>query len=134
MKPTPKQAKALELIRNGKTPRAAMIAAGYSEETARSPKRELLGTPGAQSYLEQYREEYVRQGIVPTYYIRKVKDLMDAEKVHSSHTEPDRTVPDWMARAKGLEIYRKDIGLDIEPTGPQINIGTVNVTWEDGKL
>lgn len=113
-KPTKMQATAMELIRQGKTPTAAMREAGYTPQTTKAPKQNLLSAPGVQSIIEQYRSEYDRQGIKPTYYVERVKDLIEAEKVHSSHTEPDRLVPDWQARAKGLEIYRKDVGLDQE--------------------
>lgn len=130
--PTAMQAKALELIREGKTPRSAMLEVGYTEATASHPSENLLRTPGVQSIIEQYRAEYERLGIIPTYYVEKVRDLIEADKVHSSHTEPDRTVPDWSARAKGLEIFRKDIGLDQGSPGVQLNVGEINVTWQDG--
>lgn len=113
-KPTIKQAKAMELIREGKTPTQAMREAGYSENTSEAPGQNLLRSAGAKNIIEAYREEYVRQGLIPASYIQKVIELTEAEKVHSSHTEPDTLVPDWQARAKGLEIYRKDIGLDQE--------------------
>jgi len=121
-KPTAKQAKALELIRQGEKPTVAMRKAGYTPQTSEAPKQNLLSRPGVQAILDQYRAEYDRVGIKPSYYVERVKDLIEAEKVHSSHTEPDRWVPDWQARAKGLEIYRKDIGVDLSDHQPTTNV------------
>lgn len=131
-KPTAKQAKALELIRQGEKPTVAMRQAGYTPKTAEAPSQNLLRSAGAQTILEQYRAEYVKQGIIPEYYITRVKDLIEANKIHSSHTEPDREVPDWNARAKGLEIFRKDIGLDQSDNAPTLNVGSLNVVWSNG--
>lgn len=126
-KPTAKQAKALELIRQGTLPTTAMRQAGYTPDTSTHPTNNLLRSAGAQQIIEKYRDEYVRQGIIPQSYVSKVVDLMEANKLSTSLTEPDRVVPDWTARAKGLEIYRKDAGLESDmPTLPPIGEMTIN--------
>lgn len=116
VKPTPKQIRALELIRQGEKPTVAMRKVGYSAKVAKAPKQNLLSHTGALTIIEQHKAEYAALGIIPNYYVQKVKDLMEATKIDHSHTEPDQTVPDWKARAKGLEFYRQDIGLAQQST------------------
>lgn len=108
VKTTTRQAKAMELIRQGKTPTDAMREAGYTEQTVSAPTRNLLSRPGAQAIIEQYKEAYASVGITPQYMAQKTKEWLDATKIKGSLTEPDKVVPDYKTQLKAAEIVRKD--------------------------
>jgi phage terminase small subunit len=110
VKPTAKQAKALELIRQGEKPTVAMKAAGYSERTSRHPAKNLLGATGAKTLIEQQLDAYAIVGITPHYLAEKTKEWLKAEKVDHSHTEPDKLVPDYQTQLKAAEMVRTDLG------------------------
>lgn len=127
VKPTEKQAKAMDLIAKGVLPTHAMKQAGYSEETSRTPSKNLLGSTGALTIQELIGEAYLKVGITPIHYAEGVQELMTATKIDHSHTEPDKEVPDYQARAKGLDFYRRDQGMDnhtnVNQTNVQVNFG-----------
>lgn len=114
VQPTVMQSKAMELIRQGKTPTEAMRQAGYAESVVEAPKQNLLSSPGAQSIIEQYKDAYARVGITQDYMAGKTKEWLEAKKVHTSHTEPDKFVPDYQTQIKAAEMVRQDWGM-----GPQ---------------
>ena len=111
VKPTKKQAKAMELIREGELPSIAMKKAGYSENTSEAPSQNLLRSAAAQSIIEKYKTAYLRLGITPEYMAKKTKEWLEAQKPFSSHTEPDRMIPDYLTQIKAAELVRKDQGL-----------------------
>jgi hypothetical protein len=111
-KPTLKQAKAMELIREGVLPTVAMKEAGYSEETSSHPKQNLLRSPGVKSIIEQFKSEYTRLGITPAYLVKKEKEWLEAKKIVTSPTEPDKVFPDYSIQIKAGEMIRKDMGLN----------------------
>lgn len=134
-KPTAMQAKAMELIREGKSPRSAMIAAGYSPEVARSPGRELLGTPGAKSLIEQYMAEYAAVGITPKYLATKTAEWLQAKKTTNAailvmkdgslvkaEEQGLIEVDDYQTQLKAAEMVRKDFGMGQELSLTQTNI------------
>lgn len=106
-----KQAKAMELIRNGVKPTVAMKKAGYSDETSQAPGRNLLRGAGAKTIIEQYKDAYAKFGITPQYMAAKTVEWLQAEKVQTSHTEPDKMVPDYATQTKAAEMVRKDWGM-----------------------
>lgn len=111
-KTTDKQAKAMQLIREGKNPTQAMKEAGYSESTSSHPDTNLLQLKGAQSIIEQYKAEYLKLGITPRYMAKKTSEWLEATKIKSSMTEPDRVVPDYQTQLKAAEYVRKDWGME----------------------
>jgi phage terminase small subunit len=132
VKPTTKQAKALQLIREGKRPVAAMREAGYSAETSRTPGKNLLGSAAAKSVIEEYKAEYLKVGITPQYMAKKTAEWLEAVKVSSSLTEPDRIVPDYQTQVKAAEMVRKDWGLGTSETPGGINANVnIVVAWTD---
>lgn len=102
------QAKAMELIRNGVIPTKAMKEAGYSDNTSEAPSQNLLRSAGAKTIIEQYRDAYTKVGITPEYMATKAKEWLEAKKVFSSHTEPDKVVPDYQTQLQAAEMVRKD--------------------------
>jgi len=121
-KPTSKQAKAMELIRQGLRPQEAMIRANYSPKTALHPKENLLQSKGAKTIIERYQEAYTRVGITPDYMASKTKEWLEAKKIKGSMTEPDKIVPDYETQLKAAEMVRKDWGLNQDMTAVQVNI------------
>lgn len=121
-KPTTKQAKALELIREGQTPTSAMREAGYSEETSQAPGRNLLSSAGAQSIIDQYKAEYAKVGITQQYLAAKTAEWLEATKIDHSHTEPDQVVPDYQTQLKAADMVRKDWGFASEQPAGMTNI------------
>ena len=118
--PTAMQAKAMELIREGKTPTQAMREAGYSEDTTEAPKQNLLSRPGVISIIEQYRDEYARVGITQQYMAAKTAQWLEAKKVVSARitgkdangqTDDFIEVDDYQTQLKAAEMVRKDWGL-----------------------
>lgn len=132
--PTEKQAKAMELIRNGEKPKEAMIKAGYSPETAKDPKTNLLNLKGVRNIIEQYRAEYLRVGITPHYMAKKTKEWLEATKIKGSLTEPDKVVPDYETQLKAAEMVRKDWGMGQEQQNIQINNFTEVINKIDGQI
>lgn len=122
-KPTEMQAKALELIRNGTPPVTAMKEAGYSVYTSAHPTDNLLRSAGAKSIIEEYKEAYTRVGITQEYMANKTKEWLEAQKIKSSMTEPDKIVPDYETQLKAAEMVRKDWGLGDKPVVNQVNVG-----------
>lgn len=110
-KPTAMQAKAMELIRQGEKPTVAMRQAGYSDETSRTPSKNLLGSAGAKSIIDQMRAEYLEVGITQKFLAAKTAEWITATKIDHSHTEPDKEVPDYQTQLKAAEMVRKDWGL-----------------------
>lgn len=126
---TEKQAKALALIKEGKTPRSAMLEAGYSAATASHPSDNLLRTNGAQSIIEQYKAEYIKVGITPSYLAQKTKEWLEATKpigakilvakdgsVIDADSQGAIEVPDYQTQIKAAEFAREDLGLKKKDT------------------
>jgi hypothetical protein len=122
-KPTKKQATALELIRQGMKPRKAMQKAGYSKLSSTHPRENLLQAVGARSIIEKYKDAYTRVGITQDYMANKTKEWLEAHKVKSSMTEPDKIVPDYETQLKAAEMVRKDWGMEEKSVLNQLNVG-----------
>lgn len=121
-KPTEKQAKAVgHLVANpDATISEAMREAGYSEKTIDNPGNNFVGLKGTLSMVEQFGL-VANQKLNNEYITTKIQELMEADKIHSSHTEADRVIPDWDARDKGLKHAFNARGLN-QQVGQQNNI------------
>ena len=120
--PSDKQVKALQLIREGMAPCKAMKQAGYKESTSEAPSRNLLRSEGAKTIIEQYKEAYTKVGITPDYMGGKTKEWLEAQKIKSSMTEPDKVIPDYETQLKAAEMVRKDWGMEQPVQGQNINL------------
>lgn len=99
---TIKQRKALEnLAENGGNIGKAMKDAGYSEVSSKTPKK-LTESKG----FAELRDEYLPSDLA----LKAHKEAFDATKPFSSHTEPDKEVPDNAIRLKAAELYYKMTG------------------------
>ena len=113
VKPTTKQMKTLEIKQaNPKMPLGeAMRKAGYSPITALNPGANFVDTPGVAVAVEEYKKELVGLGITPKRIADKMRQLLDARKPFSSHTEPDRLIDDFQTQIKAVEMLREDLDL-----------------------
>ncbi len=114
VKPTKLQRKAFEQLRSSSTVRAdeAMIAAGYSSNTALSPKQNLMDTPGFKLLIEEYREALKKQGISI--------DFMAEVQTSGMHDK------DAKVRLEYLKETKKDFAIfqpDNKPSNIVIGIG-----------
>ncbi len=99
---TIKQQKAIEnLVGNGGNVTQAMIDAGYSPATANTPQK-LTESKG----FEELREKYLPDSEVLEVH----KKALEANKIISSHTEPDYEYPDHAIRLKAAELAYKVTG------------------------
>lgn len=110
---TIKQQRAAKMVANGGSIAEVMRDAGYSPATARTPQK-LTESVAWPALLEKE---------LPDDKLLKVhNELLDATKIVTSPTEPDRIMPDYAAKAKGVELgYRVKRKLD-GGGGVQVNI------------
>lgn len=123
---TLKQKRAIEIaVENGGNISKAMRDAGYSPATAKNPEK-LTKTDAWQELMEKH---------LPDEKLLEVGEQgLGAWKIHSSHTEPDKQIPDYQTRAKYLELalkLKKRLGPDIV-ANTQINAEKITVAWGDG--
>jgi hypothetical protein len=122
--PTLKQKRAAQLVANGGSIAEVMIEAGYSPTTARTPQK-LTESEAWPALMEKE---------LPDDKLLKVhNELLDAVKIVTSPTEPDRIMPDYAAKAKGVELgYKVKRKLD-GGGGVQVNILNAIKTQRDEK-
>lgn len=113
IKPTKRQKKTLEIKQaNPDMPLGeAMRQAGYSETTSQAPSANFLDLKGTQTAIEEMKNQLVGLGITPIFMANKYKEWLTAQKPFSSHTEPDKLVPDYDTQLKVKDDINKLIGL-----------------------
>lgn len=108
---TVKQLRAISILAEnpGKPVAQAMIEAGYSPNTANSPA-ELTQS-------QTFKDWNERLGFILSDELlaKKLREGLEATKIHSSHTEPDQEVPDHANRHKYLETSLKLRGKLADP-------------------
>lgn len=104
--PTLKQIKALQYMNQGMTKRSAMLKAGYSVAAANHPKQALMEKKSVRKILRGMADELQDVGLTQAYMANKVAEFMEASKIHSSPTEPDREVPDYQTQVRGYNIWK----------------------------
>lgn len=76
--------------------------------------------------ITRKREEYVKliekNGASFKQRAKRWGEMSNAEKIHTSHTEPDQLVPDWNAREKALK-YIDTIANIHQEKGVQVAVG-----------
>lgn len=109
--PTMKQRKAVvALVENGGNISKAMLTAGYTPATAKTPQK-LTESTGFEMLSKQYKKELLEVGITTKKLAQKTAEWLDAQKPFSSLTEPDKMVPDYQTQIKAGEMIRKDFKL-----------------------
>jgi len=101
VKPTDKQRRAFENIERGMVKREAMLAAGYTDETAQRPKANLTDRRGYQELIEEYRYYLRKAGVTP--------DILSEVQVEGLFDQDARV------RLEYLKENKKDFGLYKDP-------------------
>ena len=126
---TLKQQKAVQnLVENGSTLKKAMIDAGYSPNTAIAPQK-LTESKGFQEIKKQYQDSLIAKGLDHDKLATKMAEWLDAMKVHTSHTEPDRFVPDYQTQIKAGDMLRGDFGLNEKQSIQILNQGEMEIEF-----
>lgn len=117
---TIKQKKVLmKIVENGGNLHKAMLDVGYSPLTSKNPKN-LTNSKGFQELLN----EYLPDELLTNVHLQGLK----ATRIHTSHTEPDREIPDFGVRHKYLETAYKVKGKINDDSGDtKIMIVRLNV-------
>ena len=128
VKPTELQKKTIQILRENpdKSLSRAMREAGYKPITSLKPKQNFTQLKGTAIAIEKWREALRGSGLNENLLINKYKEWINATKVKSSFTEPDKVVPDYETQLKVKDDIRRDFGLPIgnPPTiAQQFNVG-----------
>jgi len=131
---TIKQKKAIKnMVENGGIVSKAMVDAGYSPATAKTPQK-LTESKGFEELKEQYKSSLLSRGIDGKRLAKKMNEWLEAQKPFSSHTEPDKMVPDYQTQIKAGEMLREDIGLSKDTNIiQQFNAGEMEIEFIGGK-
>lgn len=131
-KPTKLQKRALEIIREkpdewkrGKKG-TILKEAGYASKTAEKPKQNFTDRRGVAMATEEWREYLRGTGLGEQKLREKMAEWIDAKKIKSSLTGPDKVVEDYETQLKVKDDWRRDLGLPTEKTpiiAQQFNVG-----------
>lgn len=112
----------MEMVENGGKVGPAMIQAGYSPTTAKTPSK-LTSTKKWKKLMKKY---------IPDKLLVKVtKEGLRATMVKTSLTEPDRTLPDFGVRQRYLETALKMKGKLVERTDLTTDGKIINLNIEE---
>lgn len=135
VKPTESQRKTFELkMQNPDMPLGtAMRLGGYTKKTASHPKKDFLDSRGVAVLREEYKNHLSGLGLGTAKIAQKMAEWLDAQKPFSSHTEPDRLVPDYQTQIKAGELLRQDLGIVEDKGQNNVMVGEmiVNVVSYD---
>lgn len=98
MSPTIKQKKAFKKVVKSGNISQAMRESGYALSTSKKTEH-LIKSKGWQELVEKY---LIDEDLLKTH-----KQGLKATKIHTSHTESDKTIPDYLVRHKYLETGYK---------------------------
>lgn len=103
--------------------------AGYSENTARSVRSNVLEKPGVQGLIAQLPNAHILAGNTTTFFAKTVHKMMKAKEVKIVGNGEDAMaidVEDNKARAKGSELWLKSLEAHARITGLATGTGEVN--------
>jgi len=103
---TTRKRKVAKLIGESRSMKEAMIKANYALSTA-SKGQACLSKD--EEFLALLEKELADSKVVRTH-----TEALGATRIHTSHTEPDRIVPDWPTRVKAVDLAYKVKGKLIE--------------------
>jgi len=99
-----KQQKWVEVTaETGEPAKAAVIA----YPTQKVPKQMAVDNLARPYLREAILMEMEHQGITDALLTTKLKDGLDASKIHTSHTEPDKVIPDHPTRLRYVQECNK---------------------------
>lgn len=114
--PTLLQIKATQLIAQGYTVHRAMKDAGYSQSSLKQSFK-FKKSPAVQSLMADFNQTLIDKGINKDFLGDKFKEWLTAEKPYSSHTEPDRMVPDHDIQIKAYDRLKDIINPQTQDKG-----------------
>lgn len=103
--PTPLQKKLFHYLAQGMSRRSAMLKAGYSLSMANSSTG-LFKSPQMKKYMSSVVHIMEKNGIDKEYIAKKFGEWFEAEKHVTSHTEPDKMLPDYDIQLKAYDRYK----------------------------
>jgi hypothetical protein len=137
VKPTKLQERAVEILKDAPSMAVgeAMRQAGYSERTSTHPKQNFIDLKGTQIALDKWREALRGSGLNENKLIEKYSEWLDAHKISTSLTEPDKIVPDYTTQLKAAEWLREDLGVkqDKATILQQMNVGEMILEFTDNE-
>lgn len=115
VKATDLQRKTFEILKENPTMPLgqAMRQAGYAPKTAEAPKQNYLEKRGIQNHMEEWKGKLRGSGLNEDFLLIKYHEWINATKLKSSLTEPDKEVPDYETQLKVKDDLRHDLGLGI---------------------
>lgn len=121
VKPTKKQRSTFEHIKRGMALKDAMLAAGYTEAVANSPKQNFLDAAGVKPLIQQYRELLIKNGLS--------LDLMSELQIEGMFDE------NAAVRLQYIKETKKDLGMIQDVIGVETDTGkgTVRVIISRGE-
>lgn len=105
VKPTIKQIRTLQYLQQGMSRRQAMLKAGYAKNTAHVGKVNQFN--GFKQLVYRMPELLQKAGLTDDYMVDKFKEWLEATKMHTSPTEPDRNVPDYQVQLKAFDRWKE---------------------------
>ena len=121
---------ALKMVENGGIASRAMIDAGYSPQTAKSPHK-LTNSQGFQEIKERYYKKLEELNLGPEKMAEKIQEWLDAQKPFSSHTEPDRMIDDYATQLKAGEMLREDLQIAGKQAIQILNQGEMEIQFTE---
>lgn len=115
IKPTKLQKRAVAILKDDPNKPLAQVMreAGYKPITSRRPKQNFTALKGTQIAMKQWRKALRGSGLDEQRLLNKYNEWIDAKKIKSSLTEPDKEVPDYETQLKVKDDIRRDLGLPI---------------------
>ena len=93
-----------EYLKTGNATQSVLKVYGTTYETARVYGARLLAKARIKDSLQFWLE---KEGISDKKLAVRLAESLDATKLVTSHTEPDKEWADWNARLKGVELVAK---------------------------
>lgn len=101
---TPKQRRFVEeVVKTGEPSNSAAVAYPDQKQPSQQGYENLKKPYIRQAIVAEMKE----QGITDELITSKLKQGLAAEKIHTSHTEPDRVIPDMNTRLKYIKEINK---------------------------
>ena len=95
-------------------------------------KKTLLKEEAFREFKEDFKLE-LRKQLIPEKVIQTHIEALDADKIFSSHTEPDKVIPDHSIRLKAVELAYEVVKSGLE-NNKQIPLAAIQINFKDHEL
>ena len=130
--PTLKQIRTLQNMNQGMTVHRAMKEAGYSQ-TSLKQSYKFKKSPIVRNMMLGLSSKLKDKGFDTDFLADKFMEWMTAQKPFSSHTEPDKEVPDYDIQIKAYDRVKEIINPQSEAKGVKRKLTIEEfVTGEEG--